>query len=209
QHTAHFYQTEVEKLLIAGKVPFFVGGDHAVTIPVVEALHVLGEPIHIIQLDAHPDLYEEYEGNYYSHACTVARILEMEHVATVTQIGIRTMNPAQEKIWHKYRDRLHLISAREIVEEIPNLEQIPKTASIYLTLDLDVFDPAFVPGVSHPVPGGLSPRQVLNFIQNLQGRLVGMDVVELNSERDINQQTAILAARLLHEAMGFVVLSRD
>ncbi len=76
---------------------------------------------------------------------------------------------------------------------------------MYVTLDLDVFDPAFAPGVSHPVPGGLAPRHVLRVLQDAEWTLVGMDVVELNPARDEGDRTAVLAARLLHEAMGRAV----
>jgi arginase family enzyme len=85
---------------------------------------------------------------------------------------------------------------------LPPLPHIPPGAPVYLTVDLDGFDPAYAPGVSHPVPGGLTPRQVLNFIQNAPWKLVGMDVVEVNPDWDVNDQTAILAARVLHEGMG-------
>jgi arginase family enzyme len=80
---------------------------------------------------------------------------------------------------------------------------------VYLTIDMDGFDPAFAPGVSHAVPGGLSSRQVLDFIQQGHWGLVGMDVVEVNPTRDVNDQTAILAARLLHEGMGYAALDDE
>lgn len=202
--TARAYQAFAESLFAEGKIPFFAGGDHAVTIPVGRALAVLGRPVHVVQLDAHPDLYPVFEGDSESHACVAARLLEMGHVASVTQIGVRTMNAAQEATATRFRDRLQLIHAREVQGAVPPLKRIPAGAPVYVTLDLDVFDPAFAPGVSHPVPGGLSPRVVLNFLQQSKLNLVGMDVVELNPSRDHNDRTAVLAARLLHEAMGLV-----
>jgi arginase family enzyme len=126
----------------------------------------------------------------------------MPHVASVTQFGIRTLNKAQMPQRDRYRDRLHIFFARDLPGELPRLSHIPNSAPVYLTVDLDGFDPAYAPGVSHPVPGGLTPRQVLNFIQNAPWKLAGMDVVEVNPDLDVNDQTAILAARLLHEAMG-------
>lgn len=189
-------------LFSQGKVPFFAGGDHAVTIPVARALAALRQPVHVVQLDAHPDLYPEYEGDSESHACVAARMLEMEHIASVTQLGIRTMNAIQEDTGQRFGERLRIVPARDIENEIPAPAHISGDALVYLTLDLDVFDPAFAPGVSHPVPGGLSPRVVLDFLQRAAWNLVGMDVVELNPRLDHGNRTAVLAGRLLHEAMG-------
>jgi len=201
--TARSYQEFAAWLFQIRKIPFFAGGDHAVTVPIIAALAEIGEPVHLIQIDAHPDLYWDYEGSRSSHACTISRALEMSHVASVTQLGIRTMNASQRPQFERYRERIHMFFARDLIGELPPLSHLPAGAPVYLTVDLDGFDPAFAPGVSHPVPGGLTPRQALNFIQNANGKLVGMDVVEVNPDWDVNDQTAILAARLLHEAMGF------
>ena len=201
--TAQSYYEKAQFLFRDGKIPFFAGGDHAVTIPIAKALDVLNQPIHIVQIDAHPDIYPELGGNPYSHACVASRLLEYEHIASITQIGIRTMNKVQKEVANKFRNRVHLLPARELSEQLPSLLHIPTGAPVYLTIDLDGLDPAFAPGVSHPVPGGLSSRQVLNIIQQARWNLVGMDVVELNPNRDVNNQTAILAARLLHEGMGY------
>jgi agmatinase len=189
----------------AGKIPFFAGGDHAVTVPVGEALAVLGRPIHIIQLDAHPDLYPVYEGSTTSHACVAARLLEMSHIASITQYGIRTENAVQADFARRYSGRLFQFHARALGVLFEYPPHIPHGAPVYITLDLDGFDPAYAPGVSHPVPGGFTPRQVLNFLQFARWSLVGMDVVELNPDADIGNRTAILAARCLHESMAFAI----
>jgi agmatinase len=203
--TARSYQEFAAWLFQIGKIPFFAGGDHAVTVPIIAALSEIGEPVHLIQIDAHPDLYADYEGSRSSHACTISRALEMRHVASVTQLGIRTLNAAQTPQLERYRDHLHIFFARDLTGEFPAFSHIPRGAPVYLTVDLDGFDPAFAPGVSHPVPGGLTPRQVLNFIQQANWKLVGMDVVEVNPDLDVNDRTAILAARLLHEGMGYAM----
>ena len=207
--SARDYKAQAEVLFAAGRVPFIAGGDHAVTIPVVEALEVLEQPVHVIQVDAHPDLYPDFEGNRFSHACTGARILEMEHIASLTQLGIRTMNAVQSPFLERYPDRLIIHEARELPAELPELTHIPEGALVYITIDMDGLDPAFAPGVSHAVPGGLSSRQVLDFLQRGHWALVGMDFVEVNPSRDVNDQTAILAARLLHEGMGYAALDGD
>lgn len=209
EESARVYRSRLEAIFDAGRIPFVAGGDHAVTIPVLEALAVLEDPVHVIQIDAHPDLYPDYGGNRFSHACTGARALEMDHVATLTQLGIRTMNEAQSPYVERYPDRLIIHEASDLPGELPELEHIPEDALVYITIDLDGFDPAFAPGVSHPVPGGLTSRQVLDFIQAGHWALAGMDVVEVNPSRDVNDQTAILAARLLHEGMGYVAVEEE
>ncbi len=201
--TARLYRDFASALYRHKKFPFFAGGDHAVTVPVVEALAALGEPVHVVQIDAHPDLYPVFEGSQSSHACVAARLLEMPHVASLTQLGIRTLNPAQAEVAERFRERLRCFLARDLTGELPPLDHLPASARVYLTLDLDALDPAFAPGVSHPVPGGLTSRQVINFLHQATWQLVGMDVVELNPTLDVNNQTAVLAARLLHQAMGY------
>ncbi len=200
--SADSYRTAIRSLVDEGKRIFVAGGDHAITVPVVDAFSALGEPIHVVQIDAHPDLYFDFEGSKGSHACVAARLVEMNHVASVTQFGIRTLNDTQTEQVERHQDRLRIYFARDLEGPLPELDHIPDNAPVYLTVDLDGFDPGFAPGVSHPVPGGLTPRQVSSFLQRSGWNLVGMDVVELNPSTDLHDLTAILAARLLHEGMG-------
>jgi arginase len=203
------YVEQAEQLFAGGSTPFFAGGDHAVTMPLVAALEVLDEAVHVVQLDAHPDLYPEFAGDPWSHACVGARILEMEHVASLTQIGVRTLNRPQLEVARRHPGRLTILEARDVPYRPSDLAHIPANAPVYLTVDLDAFDPAFAPGVSHPVPGGLTPRQALALIQKGPWRLIGMDAVEVNPVHDLGDRTALLAARLLHEAMGRVAEPED
>jgi agmatinase len=201
EETRNNYRERASALFERGVIPFFAGGDHAVTIPIGEALTALGKPVHVVQIDAHPDLYPELDGSPRSHACVAARLLEMNHIASVTQYGIRTLNRIQQAVADRH-GRLTMFHARELMGELPAPPPIDEHSAVYVSVDLDGIDPAFAPGVSHPVPGGLSSRQVLNLLQSLPGKLVGMDVVELNPSRDHGGNTAVLAARLLHEGMG-------
>lgn len=202
QQTYRSYREFAETLYRGGRIPFFAGGDHSVTMPVVEALSALKQPIHFIQVDAHPDLYPDYDGDAYSNACVAARVIEMTHIVSVTQIGIRTLNLPQQAVAEKFRDTLEILHAHELPGEIPPLVKIPQGAAVYISIDVDGLDPAYAPGVSHPEPGGLSTRQVLNFLHKGRWALVGMDVVEVNPDLDVNHQTSVLAGKLLHEAMG-------
>jgi agmatinase len=203
EKTYREYRRVSESVVAKGNVPFFAGGDHAVTVPVVEALKIIGRPIQVVQIDAHPDLYPEFEGSRLSHACTAARILEMDHVESVIQVGIRALNQVQQRQIDRYGSRVHILEARKLGQETALAEHIKDEVPVYVSVDMDGFDPAYAPGVSHPVPGGLSPRQVLNLFHEANWKLVGMDAVEVNPVRDINNLTALLAARVLHEGMAY------
>ncbi|MDR7537773.1 MAG: arginase family protein [Armatimonadota bacterium] len=202
EETAASYRDRAAAIFRAGRIPFFVGGDHAVTVPVVAALEVLGEAVHIVQIDAHPDLYPAFGGSRASHACTAARMLEMDHVAGITQIGVRTTNAEQAQVAAQYRSRLRTLSPGDLAGRWRGRLPVPAGAPVYVSVDLDGLDPSCAPGVSHPVPGGLTTRQVLDIVASLRGRLVGMDVVELNPDLDVRDLAALAGARILHEGMG-------
>lgn len=208
RQSAARYRAAIEAELSSGRTPFTVGGDHAITPALVAGCAGHG-PIHVVQWDAHPDMYPDFEGNRDSHACVAARLLEMPHVATITQIGIRTETPAQHGVRESAGGRVTQIPAWEAERRTALLSHLPENAVIYLTVDMDGFDPAFAPAVAHPVPGGLSGRAGLDLIREIggAGRLVAMDVVEACPDgRD--DRTLILAARLIHEGVATVLARR-
>jgi len=173
-----------------------LGGDHSVTFPIIKAYHDNYPALDILHIDAHADLYHEYEGDPYSHACPFARIMENGFAVRLVQVGIRTLNPHQSAQAKKYNVE---------IQEMRHLEKmaIPKFKNpLYISLDMDGFDPAFAPGVSHHEPGGLSSRQVIDIIQNIHTEVVGADIVEYNPDRDVNDMTAYLAAKMMKELLG-------
>jgi agmatinase len=173
-----------------------LGGDHAITYPVIRAYGPRYENLSILHLDAHPDLYDEIEGNRYSHGCPFARIMEESLVTRLVQVGIRTMNPHQRAQAERFGVEVH-----EMRDWRPGTA-FDFDGPVYLSLDLDVLDPAFAPGTSHHEPGGLSTREVLELIQNLRAPIVGADIVELNPKRDPLGITAMAAAKLLKEVVA-------
>jgi arginase len=186
-------RASVVSLLERGVSVLALGGDHAITYPIVKAYAARYEKLNILHLDAHPDLYHEYEGNRYSHACPFARIMEHGLASRLVQVGIRTMNPHQ-------RAQAERFGVEVITMQDRALEMTLKfDGPLYLSLDMDVLDPAYAPGVSHHEPGGLSTRDVLTLIQRLRAPLVGADIVELNPQRDPLGITAIAAAKFLKE----------
>jgi agmatinase len=195
---------EASKAAFTGGPAVFLGGDHFVTWPLIDGYVRAGNPPqHLVHIDAHPDLYPDFEGNPHSHASPMARLFENERIASLTQIGIRTINPVQQAQIDKYD--VQVISPGEL-NRLPGA--LPKGPT-YLTIDLDGLDPAYAPGVSHHEPGGLSVRDVINIIARLPGRLIGGDIVELNPNRDINEMTAAVAVKLLKEMVARIANDRD
>ncbi len=173
-----------------------LGGDHSVTFPIIKAFHTYYPKLDILHIDAHADLYHDYEGDPYSHACPFARIMENGFAVKLVQVGIRTLNPHQTAQAEKYGVGIHEMKDLD-------LKAIPKFQNpLYISLDMDGFDPAFAPGVSHHEPGGLSSRQVIDLIQSINTPVVGADIVEYNPHRDFQDMTAYLAAKMMKELIG-------
>ena len=170
-----------------------LGGDHAVTFPLVRAHATRFPRLNLLHLDAHPDLYDDFEGRPYSHASPFARVMEAGLAARLVQVGIRTLNQPQ-------REQVRRFAVEQVaMRDWTGRERVTFEGPVYLSLDLDVLDPAFAPGVSHHEPGGLSVREVVRLIQQFEGELIGADVVELNPSRDRDGVTAMVAAKLVKE----------
>jgi agmatinase len=176
-----------------GAVPLVLGGDHSITLPVIEALSARHGPVDILHFDAHPDLYDELDGNPRSHASPFARIMERGLARRLVQVGIRTLN--RHCAEQAERFGVEIVEMRRFRPESVPLPDGP----LYISIDLDGFDPAFAPGVSHHEPGGLSVRDVLAVLDRVRAPIVGADIVEYNPSRDLNGVTATLAAKLIKE----------
>lgn len=189
-----------ERVLATGATPIFLGGDHAVTWPVVRAVSRHVSSLTILHFDAHSDLYDELDGSRTSHACPFARIMEERLARRLVQVGIRTMNAHQQTQADRFG--VEVVSMR-VVFEAMRAAIASLTGPLYLSVDLDVLDPAFVPGISHPEPGGLTTRELLTLIQSIpRGILVAADVVELNPVNDLRDLTARVAATCVKEIVG-------
>ncbi len=184
----------VAEVLESGSTPLVLGGDHSITYPVLRAVARRTPNLNILHFDAHADLYDTFEGGRFSHACPFARIMEEKLATRLVQIGIRTLSRHQ-------RDQ-----ARRFGVEIHEMRQWTGPLSLsfegplYVSLDIDVLDPAFAPGISHPEPGGLTVREVLAVIQRVTAeRFVGADVVEFNPVNDPSPRTGLVAAKFVKE----------
>ncbi len=176
-----------------------LGGDHSITYPIIKAHHEKYPVLDILHIDAHGDLYDEFEGDKYSHACPFARIMENGLAENLVQVGIRTLTTHQKEQAEKFNVEVH--EMKDL-----NLSKIQAFKNpLYISLDMDAFDPAFAPGVSHHEPGGLSSRQVIDLIQNLEAEVIGADIVEYNPDKDFHSMTAYLAAKMMKEIMAKMV----
>ena len=187
----------ISPILKRGAKPLSLGGDHAITFPIVKAIAEYYGPVNLLHFDAHLDLYHEFDNNPYSHASPFARIMEAGLAKRIVQVGIRTLNAHQQAQVDKFDVEVH--EMRNF--NLDNLE-LDFDGPLYVTIDIDAMDPAYAPGVSHFEPGGLSPRDILSIIQKINVPIVGADIVEYNPKRDINGMTAMVAAKLLKEVVG-------
>ena len=186
-------ERSVDDLLKRGLRPILLGGDHAITHPILRAFMRHYPRLAILHVDAHPDLYDEFEGSRSSHACPFARIMEEGLVQRLVQVGVRAISA-------HLRDQVRRFQVEMIeMKDWQDGRCFTFEEPVYLSFDLDGLDPAYAPGVSHPEPGGLTTRQALQVIQNLSGCVVGADIVEYNPRRDMNGMSAGVCAKLLKE----------
>lgn len=184
------------------RVPLVLGGDHSISYPVVRAVQRARGPFTLLHFDAHPDLYHEFEGDRYSHACPFARIMEASLATRLVQVGIRTSSGAQAEQARRFK-------VEQVSPAAWDAGWRPAiTGPVYLSIDLDVLDPAFAPGVSHHEPGGCSTRQLLTTLAQVNGPVVGADIVELNPRNDPLGITARVAAKLVKEVADLVLSFR-
>ncbi len=189
----------VGALLEKGASPVSLGGDHSVTYPILKAFGPRYPELTIVHFDAHPDLYDEFEGSRVSHACPFARIMEERLAKGLVQIGIRTLNRHQREQAEKFGVEIVQMSA------LPAYDRLKFRGPIYISFDMDVLDPAFAPGISHHEPGGMTVREAIAHLHAIEGTIVGADIVEYNPERDIAGMTATVAAKILKEILGKMI----
>jgi agmatinase len=193
----------VAGLLDRGQIPVCLGGDHSITYPILKAFGPRYPRLTIVHFDAHPDLYDEFQGNRYSHACPFARVMGEKLAKRLVQIGIRTMNGHQREQAERFR-----VQVIEMAE-LPALQRLKRIKGpVYISFDMDVLDPAFAPGISHREPGGMSVREAIAHLHAIAGSIVGADIVEYNPKQDVSGVTATVAGKVLKEILGLVCRSR-
>lgn len=191
------------RLLVSdGKIPFLLGGEHLITLPAVRALNVVHDGLAVLQFDAHADLRQEYLGESYSHATVLRRVCEVVGSGSVYQFGIRSGTRDEFDYGRAHTNFYPFAAARALEACLSSLRGRP----VYITLDLDILDPAYAPGTGTPEPGGIQPAEVFEIVAMLQElNVVGCDIVELSPPYDTGGITAVLAAKIVRE--GLLVLS--
>ncbi len=198
----------VRQILRAGALPVVLGGDHSVHIPCIRAFDDQ-PPVHIIHIDAHLDFVDERLGVRYGHGNPLRRASEMQHVTSLTQLGIRNVSSSNREDYQAARDAgSDILSVRDVrrLGTQGVLDRIPDGVRYYATIDIDGFDPSIAPGTGTPSHGGFLYYEVLEIFQGLakKGEFVGIDLVEVAPDYDHAGTTAFLAAQLLMNLLGFI-----
>ena len=183
----------VADLLARGARVLALGGDHSITFPILQAHAARHPDLAVLQFDAHPDLYDDFDGNPHSHASPFARVLEKGLVKRLVQVGVRSTNAHLRQQIARFG--VESITMREFRPDL----RLEFTQPVYVSIDMDALDPAYAPGVSHHEPGGLSVRDILSVLEGTRGRIIGADIVEMNPLRDPVGTTAAVAAKLVKE----------
>jgi agmatinase len=200
----------VQPWIAEGKTVFAIGGEHTISVGLVQAVQTKFPDLSIVALDAHADFRERYDGCPLSHACTLRRLYELGRPLTL--LGVRSFSEEEHKFL-QVAPRFRLFDARTLHSPegwqaaLAHLEKIP--GPVYLTIDTDVLDPGVMPGVGTPEPGGLSYYQVLDLLKAVarRGPVVGLDLVELTPIPG-NRVSEFTAARILYKALGYIYSSR-
>jgi agmatinase len=195
ERARHFFRQGTQLVVL--------GGDHGVTIPVLDALDAVGEPVHIFHVDAHLDWREEVGGVRRGYSNPLRWASKLKSVSGMTQIGLRGIGSARrQELEAAQAYGSHLVSAEEFHARGPEavLATIPKSAPVYITIDADGLDPTEMPAVMAPTPGGIYYRQLAPLLRAIarQNRVVGMDIVEIAPSYDFaNGLTCVIAGRLI------------
>jgi agmatinase len=203
----------VRKALAARALPVTIGGDHSINIPCIRAFADEGD-IHILQIDAHLDFVDERHGVRHGHGNPMRRAAEQSFVTGLTQVGIRNVSSTAKEGYDDARamgsDILSVRQARQLGPDAV-INRIPKGARIYVTIDIDAFCPSIAPGTGTPSHGGFLYYDVLEMLQAAAKRheIVGIDLVEVAPDYDPTGSTAILAAQVLMNLLGFIFHARE
>lgn len=187
-----------EKVVCDGKIPLVLGGEHLITWPVFQAVHRCYPDLTVIHLDAHADLRADYQGERLSHATALRLVADELPAGRLFQFGIRSAT-AYEVAFARERVRFY---PHQVIEPLKACLEELAGRPLYVTIDIDVVDPAFAPGTGTPEPGGITSGELLEAIRALQGhQVVGFDLVEICPPMDASERTAVLGAKALREAI--------
>lgn len=201
-------ETAVRKILQQNAIPIILGGDHAITAATIAAFDKYHD-IHVLQIDAHLDFVDERHGVRYGHGNCMRRASEMKHISGLTQVGIRNVSSSNQQDYYDAQQAgSHIFSVRQYrklgLQTI--LETIPEGKNLYVSIDIDNFDPSIAPGTGTPSHGGFTYYEVLELLEAVskQNHIVGVDLCEVAPPYDPSEITATLAAQLLLNFIGYI-----
>jgi len=188
-------QKAARKIFSAKKFPIFLGGDHLITLPIAEELLRIYPNLHILHIDAHTDLREDYLGETLSHSTVMRRVVERLGKGRLLQVGIRSGTEEEFQL-AKRMNSLVPLEKKYFNGMLRHLKDKP----VYISLDLDVIDPGLLPGVGTPEPGGLTFQNLISLFKGLQHlHIIGFDLVELTPDYDPSQISSVTASVILRE----------
>lgn len=190
-------EKSAQEILNDGKFPIFIGGEHLISVPIIKQVHQkYGDDLVVIQFDAHADLREGYLGCENSHASAVRRLIDFLPGKNIYQFGIRS-GTREEFEFARQNTNIYLF---DVMAPLKQVVELFGNRPIYITLDIDVVDPAFANGTGTPEPGGISSRELIEAINLLcPMNIVGFDIVEVSPPYDDSDRTALLAAKIIRE----------
>lgn len=187
-----------QEILAKGKKFLAVGGEHLITYPLVQSTLEKYPDLVVIQMDAHMDMRFKFTGTGFSHATVMRRVVELLGPGRLYQLGIRSA----DKMELEETEGLSDVHFYKVIEPLRSLVSKIGDRPVYLTIDIDVVDPAFAPGTGAPEPGGITSQELLDAISILSGKnIVGADLVEVAPAYDATGQTGLLAAAIVKECL--------
>ncbi|NSW88325.1 agmatinase [bacterium] len=187
------------------KFPLILGGEHTLTLGAISALNKSNKPITIIQFDAHTDLRNSYQSKKYSHACVMRRCLDLKNTNLIS-IGIRSTTKDEMSFIKKNNSRVHIFFAKDKKEwDLKRIEKLVRNKNVYITFDVDAFDPSLVPATGTPEPGGLYWDETINLLKIItsSSNIIGSDINELAPIQNHNASNFIVA-KLAYKLIGLV-----
>src|SRR4030042_5380832 len=193
------------KILREKKFPILLGGDHLITLPIIEEILLFYPHLHIIQIDAHTDLRKDYLGESFSHSTVMRKVVDHLGEGRLFQIGIRSGTEEEFKLARKMKSIVSFDTV-SLISMIKRLRNQP----VYITLDLDVIDPSLLPGVGTPEPGGFTFQEFISLLKKLLTlHVIGFDIVELTPDYDPTQVSSITASVILREMILPFFVKKD
>ena len=192
------------KNIASKSVPFTAGGDHSIALPILRAMHSLHGRVNLVHLDSHYDFWDSYWGKKYTHGTWLRRAKEENLLSEVVQIGIRGSLYSKEDIDDARKLGITYGTTIDVEKDLGSFLRMINSlkGKTYVSLDIDVTDPAFAPGTGTPEVGGLSSLEIMEIVRAINVDLAGMEVVEVSPPYDVSELTSMLAANLLYEGMS-------